>query len=106
MSIHPGWVQTPLIKHTLPTFFQNYLFYPVLKISGMVDTWHGCQTTMHCLLDKTIVKNSGQFYSQVGIYKNKEDKAGGWPMKIPNPQVYDHNLCKSLYDISNNLVGL
>lgn len=106
VSIHPGWVQTPLIKHTLPTFFQNYLFYPVLKISGMVDTWHGCQTTMHCLLDKTIVKNSGQFYSQVGIYKNKEDKAGGWPMKSPNPQVYDDNLCKSLYDISNNLVGL
>ena len=25
VSIHPGWVQTPLIKHTLPVFFQDYL---------------------------------------------------------------------------------
>lgn len=106
VSIHPGWVQTPLIKHTLPVFFQDYLLYPVLKISGMVDTWHGCQTTMHCLLDETIIENSGQFYSQVGIYKNKEDKAGGWPMTSPNKQVYDEELCRRLYDLSYNLVGL
>ena len=46
VSIHPGWVQTPLIKHTLPGFFKDYLLYPLLKISGMVDTWRGCQTTI------------------------------------------------------------
>ena len=23
VSLHPGWVQTPLIKHTLPVFFQD-----------------------------------------------------------------------------------
>ena len=106
VSIHPGWVQTPLIKHTLPVFFQDYLFYPVLRMSGMVDTWRGCQTTMHCLLDESIPNNSGQFYSQVGIYKNKEDKPGGWPMKSPNNQVYDDDLCKRLYELSLNLVGL
>ena len=75
-------------------------------MSGMVDTWRGCQTTMHCLLDKTIVNNSGQFYSQVGIYKNKEDKAGGWPMKSPNSQVYDDLTCKKLYEKSLEMVGL
>ena len=72
----------------------------------MVDTWRGCQTTMHCLLDDTIIENSGQFYSLVGIYKIKEDKAGGWPMTSPNKQVYEEELCRRLYDLSYNLVGL
>ena len=28
VSIHPGWVQTPLIKHTLPVFFKMFYLNP------------------------------------------------------------------------------
>tara|TARA_B100000524_G_scaffold329172_1_gene214267 strand:- start:354 stop:1301 length:948 start_codon:yes stop_codon:yes gene_type:complete len=106
VSIHPGWAQTPLIKHTLPVFFQNVLLKPVLILGGMVSPKLGCQTTLHCLLDAIILEHSGCFFSQVGIYKDKESRSGGWPMKSPNSQVYNDSLCEELYNEASKLVGL
>ena len=105
VSIHPGWVQTPLIKHTLPVFFQNVLLYPFLKMSGMVNTWPGAQTTLFCLLDESIKNNSGKFYSQTGIYKDKESRKGGWPMKCPNNEVYNDSLCEDLYNQAKLIIN-
>tara|TARA_Y100000768_G_C23884225_1_gene636777 strand:+ start:107 stop:1039 length:933 start_codon:yes stop_codon:yes gene_type:complete len=105
VSIHPGWVQTPLIKHTLPVFFQNVLLYPFLKMSGMVNTWLGAQTTLFCLLDESVKNNSGKFYSQTGIYKDKESRKGGWPMKCPNNEVYNDSLCEDLYNQAKLIIN-
>ena len=105
VSLHPGWVQTPLIKNTLPIFFQDVLLYPFLKMSGMVKTWLGVQTTLFCLLDESIKNNSGKFYSQTGIYKDKESRKGGWPMKCPNNEVYNEKLCEDLYSQAKLLVS-
>ena len=106
VSIHPGWGQTPLIKHTLPVFFQNVLLKPFLVLGGMVSPKLASQTTLHCLLDASILENSGRFFSQVGIYKDKESRSGGWPMKSPNKQVYNDGLCEALYLEASKLVGL
>ena len=105
VSIHPGWVQTPLIKNTMPVFFQNILLKPLLTIAGMMKTWPGTQTTLHCLLDDSVPNHSGSFFSQVGIYKDKESRLGGWPMKSPNSQVYNDAICKELYEKSKIMVG-
>ncbi len=106
VSIHPGWVQTPLIKHTLPVFFQDVLLKPFLSMAGMTNTTIGSQTTLHCLVDDTVNENSGCFYSQVGVYKDKESRKGGWPMKSPNSQVYDDVLCEKLFKAANSMVGI
>ena len=106
VSIHPGWVQTPLIKHTLPVFFQNVLLKPFLSMAGMTNPTIGSQTTLHCLLDDSVANKSGCFYSQVGIYKDKESRKGGWPMKSPNSQVYDDVLCEKLFKAANSMVGI
>ena len=106
VSIHPGWVQTPLIKHTLPEFFQNVLLKPFLSMAGMTNPTIGSQTTLHCLLDDSVANKSGCFYSQVGIYKDKESRKGGWPMKSPNSQVYDDLLCEKLFRAANSMVGI
>ncbi len=106
VSIHPGWVQTPLIKHTLPEFFQNVLLKPFLSMAGMTNPTIGSQTTLHCLLDDSVTNKSGCFYSQVGIYKDKESRKGGWPMKSPNSQVYDDLLCEKLFKVANSMVGI
>ncbi len=106
VSIHPGWVQTPLIKHTLPVFFQDVLLKPFLSIAGMTNTTIGSQTTLHCLLDDSVVDKSGCFFSQVGIYKDKESRAGGWPMESPNGQVYDDILCEKLFKVAKSMVGI
>ncbi len=105
VSIHPGWVQTPLIKHTLPEFFQNVLLKPFLSMAGMTNPTIGSQTTLHCLLDDSVANKSGCFYSQVGIYKDKKSRKGGWPMKSPNSQVYDDLLCEKLFKAANSMVG-
>ncbi len=106
VSIHPGWVQTPLIKHTLPEFFQNILLKPFLSMAGMTNPTIGSQTTLHCLLDDSVANKSGCFYSQVGIYKDKESRKGGWPIKSPNSQVYDDLLCEKLFKAANSMVGI
>lgn len=105
VSLHPGWVQTPLIKNTLPLFVQDVLLYPFLRMSGMMNTWLGAQTTLFCLLDDSILKNSGKFYSQTGIYKDKNSRKGGWPMKCPNEEVYDDKLCEDLYNKTQLLIN-
>ena len=66
----------------------------------------GSQTTLHCLLDDSVANKSGCFYSQVGIYKDKASRAGGWPMKSPNSQVYDDVLCEKLFKAANSMVGI
>ena len=106
VSIHPGWAQTPLIKHTLPLLFQDVLFKPFLWLAGMRNTFIGSQTGLHCLLDESIDEKSGSFFSQVGIYKDKKSRFGGWPMLSPNNQVYDNSLCERLYDVSKSMVGI
>ncbi len=45
-------------------------------MGGKIDYKIGAHTTLHVLLDKTIDTKSGEFFSQVGVYKNKNDRAG------------------------------
>ena len=67
----------------------------------------GAQTQLHCLLDDHAPNHSGEYFSQNSIlYANKKDKPGGWPMKSPNPLVYDDELAEQLYKVSTKLVGL
>ena len=47
---------------------------------------------------------NGVFYSQFGVYKDKEAKAGGWPLKLPNPNVADDTASK-LWEVSEKLVA-
>ena len=72
----------------------------------MTNTTIGSQTALHCLLDDIVADKSGFFYSQVGIYKDKESKEGGWPMKNSNSQVYDDVLCEKLFKAANSMVGI
>ena len=106
-SVHPGWVRSNLIQHTMPTWVQNWVMRPFGGLMGLMGPEEGAQTQLHCLLDDDVPKHSGEFYSQNAIfYKDKKDKAGGWPMRSPNPLVYDDALAVRLFDVSNELVGL
>lgn len=106
-STHPGWVRSNLVKHTVPTWVQNGLMKPLSGLLGMMSAEDGAQTQLHCLLDDDAPDHSGAYYSQISIfYSNKKDKGGGWPMRSPNPMVYDDTLAERLYTTSAELVGL
>jgi NAD(P)-dependent dehydrogenase (short-subunit alcohol dehydrogenase family) len=106
-SVHPGWIRSNLVEGAFAKFMQNVVMRPFSGILGTMDWFEGAQTTLHCLLDDDAPKNSGAFYSQNSIlYQNKEDKAGAWPMRSPNPTAHDEAVAEKLYKVSKELVGL
>lgn len=106
-STHPGWIRSNLIQHAMPPFVQNVLLRPFSGLLGMMSGEDGAQTQLHCLLDDDAPNHSGEYYSQNSIlYADKANRPGGWPMRSPNPLVYDDALGERLHTVSAELVGL
>lgn len=106
VSLHPGWVRTNLARNSMPLWVQNLVLRPVLGLMGMIEPWEGAQTTLHCVLAPDVPDHPGAYFSQVGIYRDKSAKKGGWPMRSPNPQAHDDALVDALWRRSEALVGL
>jgi NAD(P)-dependent dehydrogenase (short-subunit alcohol dehydrogenase family) len=107
VSVHPGWIRSNLVKHTMPTWIQNVVLKPFGGLLGMLSYEEGAQTTLHCLLDDEVPNHSGEYYSQNSIlFPNKENRPGGWPMMSPNPNARDERLAEQLYEASLEMVGL
>jgi retinol dehydrogenase-13 len=86
---------------------QNVLMKPLSGLLTMMSAEDGAQTQLHCLLDDDAPNHSGEFYSQNSLlYPNKKNRPGGWPMRSPNPLVYDDALAERLHETSVKLVGL
>ncbi len=103
VSVHPGWVRTNLGRHTAPSFVQNILLRPVFSLMGQIDTWQGAQTSLYAALSDEL--ESGAYYSQTGVYRDKSKNAGGWPLISPNPNAHDDALAEALYEHSLSLVS-
>ena len=104
--VHPGWVRSNLIKHSMPLWLQNTVLRPVLKLAGMIEPWEGAQSTLYALLSPDVPAQSGAYYSQIGIYRTKEAGKGGWPLHSPNPHAHDSATAERLDRVSRQLVGL
>lgn len=101
-SLHPGWVYSNLDQHILGTGIFGWILRKLFLLSGnMITPEDGAQTTLHCALNDEI--ENGAFYSQFGVYMEKEYKNGGWPMKLPNPNYTEENASK-LWQESEKLV--
>ncbi|QPB22298.1 SDR family oxidoreductase [Rhizobium sp. 007] len=109
VSLNPGFVRTNLVKLPVPPSAAKILTFiltPVLRLGGMIEPWEGAQTTLHALLAPEIVNQNGAYFSQIGLYKDKASRRGGWPMRSPNPAAYDDDVARRLWDVSETLVGL
>lgn len=105
--VHPGWIRSNLVQHSMPPWVQNVIMRPLSPLLGMMSGEDGAQTTLHCLLDDDAPHHSGQFYSQNSIfYPDRKNRPGGWPMRSPNPNAHDTELARRLYERSRQLVGL
>lgn len=107
-SVHPGWVRSNLDQHVLgdggSSFFGN-IMRSLFQLTGhMISADDGAQTTLHCLLQDAAEMRSGDFYSQFGIYKDKECRNGGWPMKLVNENATPE-VAKRLWEESEKLVS-
>lgn len=105
-AVHPGWVQTKLFRHQLPGCCFACLGCCCVNCTGdMIKVWDGSQTSLHCILSEPEDLQNGAFYSQFGIYQDKQSKKGGWPMNLPNP-LANKEVSARLWDESAKAVGL
>jgi NAD(P)-dependent dehydrogenase (short-subunit alcohol dehydrogenase family) len=105
VSVHPGWVRTELLRHSMPSWMQS-VARPFMRMMGMIEPWEGAQTTLYAALAPDVADHPGAFYSQTGTYRDKSKNAGGWPLESPNPQAHDDEMAQRLYEQSRELVGL
>lgn len=105
VSLHPGWVRTNLSRHSMPVWVQNTIMRPVLRIMGMIEPWEGAQTSIFAAIDPSVEQNSGAYYSQLGIYRDKSANKGGWPMVSPNPHANDDALVERFWAYSKEAVS-
>ena len=105
VSVHPGWVRTDLMRHTMPGWLQS-VSRPFMAMMGMVEPWEGTQTTLFAALAPEVEAQPGAYYSQTGTYRDKSKNAGGWPLESPNPNAHDDEMAQRLSALSRQLVGL
>jgi NAD(P)-dependent dehydrogenase (short-subunit alcohol dehydrogenase family) len=105
-SVHPGWVRTNLVRSSMPVWVQNTVARPFLRLAGMIEPWEGTQSTLFALLAPEVEAHSGEYFSQLGIYRDKTANRGGWPLRSPNPEAHDDTAAARLDTVSRQLVGL
>jgi NAD(P)-dependent dehydrogenase (short-subunit alcohol dehydrogenase family) len=105
VSVHPGWVRTDLMRHSMPSFIE-VLARPFMRLAGMIEPWEGAQTSLYALLADEVPDQAGAFFSQTGAYRDRSLNKGGWPLRSPNPQAHDDELADRLWERSAELVGL
>lgn len=105
VSVHPGWVRTSLMRHSMPSWLQ-VATRPVLRALGMIEPWEGAQSSLYAALAPEVEAHPGAFFSQVGLYRERSANAGGWPLRSPNPNAHDDAKARRLWEISEELVGL
>ncbi len=106
-SVHPGWARSNFGSGG-GAFMKLIMAVARPFTSGMSDSnWESAQTSLHVMLADDVPEHSGEYYSQSSVlYRDKECKNGGWPMRSPNPNARDMKTAKKLVKMSRKIVGL
>lgn len=105
-SIHPGWARSNFGGNGLLMSVMRVLMLPFQSMLTNSNE-ESAQTSLHCLLSDDARNHSGAYFSQHSVlYRDKECRKGGWPMKSPNPNAVDMEAAKQLVEKSYSLVGL
>ncbi|MYH42747.1 MAG: SDR family NAD(P)-dependent oxidoreductase [Acidimicrobiaceae bacterium] len=106
-SLHPGWARSNFGSGaSLPMRIAMAIMRPLTRLVSD-SSEESAQTTLHCLLSDDAPQHSGAYFSQWSIlYRDKECRAGGWPMETPNPNAKNMEAARQLVATSHNLVGL
>lgn len=110
-SVHPGFVRSNLLKHTIPSFLKKPANAFLSYFSGMIEPWEGTQASLHAILsDEVAEKYNGCFFSQgyspKDMYRDETKNCGGFPIEPPPNPAVDEATASKLWDVSYDLVGL
>ena len=106
-SVHPGWARSNFGRGGSAGMNALVGIMSVFMRHNTDSNEEAAQTSLHVLLSDDAPKHSGAYFSQHSvIYRDKECKKGGWPMKSPNPNARNMDTAKKLVNMSYGLVGL
>jgi retinol dehydrogenase-13 len=106
-SVHPGWARSNFGSGG--GFLMRMLMGLMRPFTrSMTDSnEEAAQTSLHVLLSDDAPKHSGAYFSQSStLYRDRECRSGGWPMKSPNPNARNMDIARKLVELSYELVGL
>ena len=106
-SVHPGWARSHFgAGGGLGVRIVMALMRPFLRLVSD-SSEESAQTTLHCLISDDAPNHSGAYFSlHSALYRDKQCKAGGWPMETPNPNAKNMDTAQKLVELSYDLVGL
>lgn len=106
-SVHPGWARSNFgsgggtAMRAAMTVMRPFTRF----VSNSNE--ESAQTTLYCLLSDDAPNHSGAYFSQQSVlYRDRECRAGGWPMESPNPNASDMDAAHGLVDASYDIVEL
>jgi retinol dehydrogenase-13 len=106
-SVHPGWARSNFGSGAKGLMGVALAVMRPLSRFVSDSNEQSAQTTLHCLISDDAPNHSGAYFSQSSIlYRDKECRAGGWPMETPNPNARSMDTAAKLVDMSYELVGL
>ena len=83
VSLHPGWGASSDLDRHMPYFLRKFVVPLIGGFLGAISIKDAAQVPLYCVLSPNI--ESGKFYSQVGLYGNKDMQNGGLPMDFVSP---------------------
>lgn len=100
VSVHPGWVQTSLMRHMVPTTCMACLA-PLLRKQGMIPLKDGIEAPLHCILTDDLV--NGAYYEQAQRSRNVNTE-GGFPCQ-PRGEGGDALVATKLWNATEELIA-
>ncbi|KAK5644495.1 hypothetical protein RI129_005795 [Pyrocoelia pectoralis] len=93
-SLHPGVINTELLKHFDSAYFRG-MHWLFTRIGGLFfkSPLQGAQTTIYCAVDENAGKESGQYYAECAL-------------KCSSAKANRMGDAKALWDITWKMVGL
>ena len=103
VSLHPGWGAASNLDRHMPWVMRTIMVPLLGRFLGAISLKDATQVPLFCALSPEI--ESGKFYSQIGIYGNKDMQQGGLPMDFVSPNATAEKQAK-LWEWTMSELGL
>jgi len=109
-SLHPGFVRSNLMRHTMPTLIQPAVDRVMSWRMGMIEPWEGTQVSLACILTPPEKLENGAYYAQRDSPSGY--KGGGATADTPATLFLDEaidadgEIARKLWDMSVEMTGL
>lgn len=101
-AVHPGFVRSGLIKHTMGPVTQTVASPFMTRGFGMIEPWEGAQASLVAALGSLEGDRNGAYFAQDA---SPRGTVGGFPIAPSNPEASDDAVASRLWEESERLIA-